>query len=262
MTVQVDNNWWKDLFDEVYLITDARSVCDDELTCREVDFLEDSLLRDKSSPVLDMCGGGQGRHSLELSRRGFENVMVLDYSEYLIEMGRKRAEAEGLTTAFVRCDARDTDLPGESFGFIIVMGSSFGYFENEDENRKILNESFRLLIPEGALLLDIPSRDYVLKNFKPASEQRVNDDISVKRERKLGDDFICSREIVTSAKEGCIRDQTYLTRLYSPEKITQMMHYAGFASVTCEKDFMDRTGKGDYGSMTNRMVVTATKDNG
>ena len=57
MTVQVDNNWWKDLFDEVYLITDARSVCDDELACREVDFLEDSLLRDKSSPVLDMCGG-------------------------------------------------------------------------------------------------------------------------------------------------------------------------------------------------------------
>jgi hypothetical protein len=29
MTIQVDDNWWKDLFDEVYLITDARSVCDD-----------------------------------------------------------------------------------------------------------------------------------------------------------------------------------------------------------------------------------------
>jgi D-alanine-D-alanine ligase len=229
------------------------------LTCREVDFLEDSLLYDKSEPVLDMCGG-QGRHSLELSRRGFENVTVLDYSEYLIEMGKKRAEAEGLSTAFIRCDARDTDLPGESFKFIIVMGSSFGYFENEDENRKILIESFRLLMPEGALLLDLPNREYVMKNFAPTSEHRVNDDISVKRKRMLGDDFICSREIVTSAKEGCIRDQTYLTRLYSPEKITQMMYSAGFSSVTCEKDFMDRTGKGDYGSMTNRMVVTATKD--
>ena len=259
MTVQVDTNWWKDLFDEVYLITDARSICDDELTCREVDFLEDSLLCDKSAPLLDMCGG-QGRHSLELSRRGFENITVLDYSEYLIEMGKKRAEAEGLTTAFVRCDARDTKLPDESFRFIIIMGSSFGYFKDEDENRRILNESFRLLIPEGALLLDLPNREFVLNNFTPTSNHRVNDDISVKRERKLGDDFICSREIVTSSKEGCIRDQTYLTRLYSTDKITQMMYSTGFSSVTCEKDFMDRRGKGDYGSMTNRMVVIATKN--
>ena len=44
------------------------------------------------------------------------------------------------------------------------------------------------------------------------------------------------------------------------QRFTEMMHSAGFSSITCEKDFMDRTGKGDYGSMTNRMVVTATKD--
>ena len=258
MTVQVDIDWWKDLFDEVYLITDARSVCDDELTCREVDFLQETLLSDKSSPVLDLCGG-QGRHSLELSRRGFERVTVLDYSEYLIELGRKRAEEEGLNTVFIPCDARDTSLPGEIFKFIIVMASSFGYFENEDENHKILVEAFRLLMPGGSLLLDLSNREYVLKNFKPASEHRVNDDITVKRERKLGDDIIYSREMVISAKEGCIRDQAYLTRLYNPEKISEMTHSAGFSSVTCEKDFMNRAEKGDYGTMTNRMVVTATK---
>jgi len=37
---RVDPNWWKTLFDETYLITDGRTVCDDGLTCREVDFLE------------------------------------------------------------------------------------------------------------------------------------------------------------------------------------------------------------------------------
>lgn len=40
------------------------------------------------------------------------------------------------------------------------------------------------------------------------------------------------------------------------------MHSAGFSTVTCEKDFMDRDGKGDYGSMTNRMVVIANKGDG
>ena len=38
--MKVDSDWWKTLFDETYLITDARSVCDEKLTCREVDFVE------------------------------------------------------------------------------------------------------------------------------------------------------------------------------------------------------------------------------
>ena len=39
MAIVVDPDWWKKLFDEVYLITDARSVCDKVLTCREVDVI-------------------------------------------------------------------------------------------------------------------------------------------------------------------------------------------------------------------------------
>jgi len=65
-----------DLFDHIYLLTDARSVCDTELTSREVLFLEETLNLDKSASILDLCGG-QGRHSLELSRSGFSDVTVL-----------------------------------------------------------------------------------------------------------------------------------------------------------------------------------------
>ena len=54
--VGVDPDWWKTLFDEVYLITDARSVCDEQLTSREVDFLVHTLDLKKSWPILDLCG--------------------------------------------------------------------------------------------------------------------------------------------------------------------------------------------------------------
>jgi hypothetical protein len=36
MTIDVDPEWWKTMFDESYLLSDARSVCDDEVTQREV----------------------------------------------------------------------------------------------------------------------------------------------------------------------------------------------------------------------------------
>jgi D-alanine-D-alanine ligase len=135
--ITVDPDWWKTLFDEIYLITDARSICDDELTCREVDFLEHLLGLDKSAAILDLCGG-QGRHSLELSRRGFTDVTVLDYSPVLVEMGKEAAAAEDLNVIFIRADARDTRLRRESIDVIMVMASSFGYFVDDAENMKIL----------------------------------------------------------------------------------------------------------------------------
>lgn len=259
MSFQIDHNWWKDIFDEVYLLTDARSVCDEQLTRQEVNFLEETLGLDKSASILDLCGG-QGRHSLELSRRGFMNVTVLDYSKYLIDLGEKRAKYEVLNTIFIQGDARDTGLSGQSFDLIIIMASSFGYFLDEDENKRILNEAFRLLMSNGTLLLDLPNRDYVLQNFKPFSSHKVNEDISVIRTREIKDDIIYGRETVTSEKNGCIRNRTYCTRLYSLEKISELMHSAGFLSITCKKDFMDRTGEGDYGCMTNRMVIIAKKE--
>ncbi len=259
MNIQVDDNWWQELFDEIYLLTDARSVCDEKLTRQEVDILVETLELDKSASILDLCGG-HGRHSLELSRRGFQKVTVLDYSGYLVELGEKRAKEEGLDTIFIQGDARNTGLPGQSFRFIIIMASSFGYFVNEDENKKILNEAFRLLLPKGTLLLDLPDRDYVLQNFTPFSCHRVNEELTVNRERKLGDDIIYSRETVRSQKWGCLRDRTYCTRLYSPEKISDLLSSAGFSSVSCEKDFMNREAEGDYGCMTNRMIVMARKD--
>ena len=259
MSIQVDDNWWKDLIDEIYLMTDARSVCNEKLTCEEVDFLVETLDLDKSAPIQDLCGGN-GRHSLELARRGFCNVTVLDYSRYLLDLGKKRAEQKELNTIFIQGDARNTGLCGQSFQFIIIMASSFGYFVNEDENKKILNEAFRLLIPKGTLLLDLPDRDYVLQNFTPFSCHNVNEDITVIREKELADNIIYSRERVLSKRKACIHDRIYCTRLYSPEIISALLQSVGFSAITCLRNFMNRSVEGDFGCMTNRMIVIADKE--
>jgi D-alanine-D-alanine ligase len=256
--MKVNSEWWKEIFDEVYILTDARSVCNRELTCAEVNFLEMTLKPEKLDPILDLCGG-QGRHALELARRGFQNVTVLDYSEYLVDLGIKHARDENLSTIFFRGDARDTGLHEESYRYVIIMASSFGYFAEDNENSKILNEAHRLLMPDGILLLDLPDRDYVVKNLKSFSVHTVSDDITVSRTRKLGEDIIYSRETVTSRQNGCVRDFAYCIRLYSPEKIAGLLYSAGFSSVTFTRDFMCRTQVDDYGCMTNRMVVTSRK---
>jgi D-alanine-D-alanine ligase len=257
--MKVDPEWWKALFDETYLLTDARTVCDEKVTCREVDFLVEALSLKKSWPLLDLCGG-QGRHALEFSRRGFQDITVLDYSPILIDLGRKRARKEGLNTLFLRDDARDTGLSSERFRVIIVMASSLGYFIEEDQNERILREAFRLLTPKGALLLDLPNREYVLNNFTPRTWHEAERDVVVCRHRRLDNDVIYSREMVISKKKGLIRDATYCTRLYSPEKIKKILTSSGFDSVTIRKDFVGNEREGDRGLVTNRMVVIAHKE--
>ncbi|MBW2615413.1 MAG: class I SAM-dependent methyltransferase [Deltaproteobacteria bacterium] len=256
--LKVGPDWWKTLFDETYLITDARSVCDDRLTSREVDFIEEMLGLEKSWPILDLCGG-QGRHSLELARRGFQDVTVLDYSKVLVDLGRRRAQEERLNTLFLKKDARKTGLPSRRFRVIIVMASSFGYFVDEGQNEEILREAFRLLMPKGLLLLDLPNRDHVLNHFTPQSWHEANEEILVCRKRSLDEDIVYGREMVISKRKGLIRDVTYCTRLYSPEKITAMLRSTGFDAVSIQKDFVSHEDRLDYGLMINRMIVIAHK---
>jgi D-alanine-D-alanine ligase len=255
---ELDPDWWKSLFDETYLITDSRSVCDDEITSREVDFLERTLGLKKSWHILDLCGG-QGRHSLELSRRGFQNVTVLDYAEVLVGIGRERARHEELHTLFVRSDARDTSFHDQWFRIIILMAGSFGYFADEAENKKILQESLRLLVPGGSLFLDIPDREYVLKNLVPLSWHEANEEIVVCRQRRPDGNVIQNREVVMCKRRGLIRDARYCIRLYSQEEITAILTSVGFDSISVQKNFVSQQEKTDYGCMTNRMIVVARK---
>ena len=87
------------------------------------------------------------------------------------------------------------------FSVIMIMGSSFGYFVQEQENQKILSEAFRLLLPAGLLILDLPDPDYVLRKFRPYTRHRVREDIEVTRTRHLGDSIIFCREKVYSSSK-------------------------------------------------------------
>jgi D-alanine-D-alanine ligase len=256
--IPVDPLWWQSLFDEVYLITDARSVCNEALTRREVDFLEAHLKIARSDSILDLCGG-HGRHSLELARRGYGSATVLDYSEYLVQLGRDKAAEQGLPVGFVQADARRTGLSGERFDFVLVMANSFGYFPDDSDNVQILCEAYRLCRPGGTLLLDLLDSGYVVENFRPSSVHRATEDITVSRERELAENLIRVRETVVSGAQGLLREGTYCERLFRQDEIESMLMEAGFGAIEFKTDFSSHQNPGDYGFMTQRVIVTAVR---
>jgi len=261
MTIDVSPEWWKELFDEVYLTTDARSVCDDDVTRREIDLLLELIPLSPDQEILDLCGG-HGRHSRELALRGFRNCTVFDYSHFLLSRGRADADRLGLGIRFLQGDARATGLPSERFDRVLVLGNSLGYLPSPGGDREILSEAHRLMKPGGLLLLDVVNGDILRSRFTPAAWHEVGDDIVVCRERELAGDIVRTREMVVSKKSGLVKDSRYSLRIYGPDSMRHLLSGIGFSGIEVIGDFSPFRDKGDFGFMNFRMIVTARKGQG
>lgn len=258
MKFDVDPDWWKELFDEIYLETDARSVCDDDVTRREIDLLLELLPLSPDHRILDLCGG-HGRHSIELARRGFRECTVLDYSQFLVEKGKAEADRLGLGIRFVQGDARKTGLPPDHFDRVLVLGNSLGYLPPLEGDREILSEAMRLMKREGRLLLDIVNGAVLRSRFTPFAWHEIGEDLVVCRARTLEGDVAQTRELVLSKTGGLIRDRSYSLAIHDPESIALLLSALGFSDVKVTGDFSPFERKGDLGFMNFRMIVTAGK---
>jgi len=155
--------WWTGFFDDNWNRLGFESI-EAEQTQRETDFIIQALGLEKTTRVLDLACG-VGRHSLELARRGFRSVVGLDFTQTYIKRAMMKAKHEGLKVEFVRGDMKDLPFEDESFDAVLNYYTSFGYFEREEDNQRVLAEVARVLKPGGRFLLDAISRDYIVRHF-------------------------------------------------------------------------------------------------
>ncbi len=251
--------WWRDLFNSLYLKTDGDVVENDQNTVRDIDLVIKTTGIEPADHVLDLCCG-QGRHSLELASRGFRNVTGVDRSRYLIRLARKRARARGLQISFSEGDARHFRVQESSRDCVMVMGNSFGYFERESDDILVLEAIKKVLKSQGKLVLDIVDGEWMAKSFEPRSWEWIDQTHFVNRERSLSSEGkrIISREVITNSEIGVLADQFYAERLYSFAEIRQLLESIGFAEVALHGPLIsDSTRNQDLGMMAHRMFITA-----
>jgi D-alanine-D-alanine ligase len=258
--IHVEPDWWKTIFDDVYLMTDANIVCNVPLTKREVDTVEQALQLQSQDRILDLCGG-QGRHALELARRAYHRVIVLDYTPFLLQLGHQEACRTGLPVTFCRGDARVTPFVDASFNAVLLMANSFGYFAEATDDQHMLAEVARVLMPGGRILLDLTDHDYRRQHFVPESWHEATDDVVVCWRREIAGDVIRVREMVLSKSQGLLRDRGFAERLYHPERLIALLKDTGFVdpAIAPGAFVFDAHDGMDYGIATHRMLVTAIK---
>lgn len=132
--------------------------------------------------ILDLACG-KGRHSVYLNSLGFD-ITGADLSENSIQYAK---QFENDTLKFT---VHDMSQPfGEQFDAVFNLFTSFGYFENEEDNLNTLKAIQQNLKTNGFAVIDFMNVDYVIDNLV-AQETKTVDDIDFHIERFVKDGHI------------------------------------------------------------------------
>jgi ubiquinone/menaquinone biosynthesis C-methylase UbiE len=120
-------------------------------TVGECDFIENELKFNKALRILDV-GCGTGRHSIEMTKRGYR-ITGIDLSESQLAMAREKATKENFNIDFLRLDARSLPFNGEFDAAIMLCEGSFPLMETDEMNFEILKGIARALKKNGKVIL-------------------------------------------------------------------------------------------------------------
>lgn len=150
--------WWKTTFSEAYLAAfdEMYSMQRGE---KEAAFLIRVLQMKKNAHVLDLACG-RGRHAIPLAQHGMR-VTGVDASVSLLRAARQRARTEGVSVSFARGDMRAYRDAGQ-YDAILILGNSFGYF-NDKDNERVLSNIAISLKTGGWFVLDLSNTPGMLR---------------------------------------------------------------------------------------------------
>lgn len=140
--------WYEQLFDNYAVKYDNE--CFTQGTLAECDFIEKEINYNKSLKILDI-GCGTGRHSIELSKRGYK-LTGIDLSSTMIEGAKKKAASLSLNIDFKTLDARDLPFNDEFDLAIMLCEGGFSLMETDEMNFDILKSATKALKKNGKFI--------------------------------------------------------------------------------------------------------------
>lgn len=164
----MNKDWFKDWFNSpyYYALYQHRDVAE---ACRFIDHLCENLEIKKESKILDLACG-KGRHALHFAKKGYQTTGV-DLAQESIDIAKKQAHEN------IQFEVHDMREPFiiNGFDYVFNLFTSFGYFETEAENLKVLRAAADNLKSNGTLILDYLNVTKVIANLIASEEKLIND---------------------------------------------------------------------------------------
>ena len=217
----MNTDWQREFFSHRAVTDLWRKCLTPEQTRVEADFLERTL--GAKSRLLDApCGNG--RHSVELAKRGCR-VTGLDISADFIREATETATAAGLAAEFVHGDMRQMDYSAE-FDGAFCFGNSFGYFDF-GQMTAFLAAISRALKSGGRFTFDTGmAAESILPTLKERGWWQVAEILFATEHSYLADSS-CLETEATFVWDGQTERHTWWHWVYTVGEMRRMLEQAG-----------------------------------
>ena len=240
-----DESFWRELYP--YMFDDNRFAQADEQVRKVL-----KLTGIRRGAVLDLCCG-PGRHSVALAKRGFK-VTAVDRTRFLLNKARRHAKSSRARVEFVRADMRDFVRPG-AYRLALNLWTSFGYFDNKNDDRRALGNIFESLKPGGVCVIDVFGKERLAKIMHPATVTRCPNGALLVQMHEIFDDWTRIRNEWILIKGNRAKWFKFHHTMYSGQELSDRLQQAGFSQVKLYGDFDGQP----YGPDAPRLVAVARK---
>ena len=201
--------------------------------------------------VLDLCCG-IGRHSLHLARHGFQ-VTGVDITQPFLDIAAENARKEGLPVTFVQGDMREY-CRERAYDLVVNLCTSFGYFEDMEDDLRVLRNIYRSLDKGGKFAIEILGKEVIAATFREVEHLEFEDCKVVAKSRILDNwnRLECRRTIT---RNGTEREMVAYHRLYSATELKGYLEDIGFSRIRIYGDFAGSP----YDNVAKSMIMIAEK---
>ncbi len=221
--------WYEALFENYALKYDSENFT--QGTQGECDFIENEIVRNKQLRILDI-GCGTGRHSIELTKRGYK-IIGVDLSESQLNRAKEKAAEQKLQIDFQKHDARNLPFKNEFDAAIMLCEGAFPLMETDEMNFQILQSAAKALKENGKLIFTTLNGLFPLfHSVKDFLESNKEDGNATYDKNSL--DLMTFRDInVTSFEDdsGNKKNLHCNERYYVPSEITWLLKSLGFKTI-------------------------------
>ncbi len=209
--------------------------------------LIDYLQIEENKTILDLACG-KGRHAVFLNKKGW-HVVGADLSVNSIADAKKY---ENDSLRFIVHDMREV-IPNHQFDYIFNLFTSFGYFDSQKDNVKMLQSVHQMLNGDGKLIIDFMNVHKVVANLV-SKEVKTVDDIDFNITRQFD-----GKHILKTISFG------HIGQSYSYTERVQGLTKEDFEQMLQKTDFKIDAVFGDFNlnaydpKTSDRLILIASK---
>jgi SAM-dependent methyltransferase len=240
-----DDSFWQELYPVMFpdqRLTDAPEQINKAL----------ALTEPRGKAALDLCCG-PGRCSIALAQAGF-TVTGVDRTAFLLDKARTWARAAKAKVEWIQMDMRDF-VREDAFHLVLSMFTSFGYFDNKEEDLRVLRNMFANLRRGGVCLIDVVGKERLAKIIQQTNYEALPDGSQLVQRHVVFDDWTRIRNEWILIRKGRAKSFRFHHTVYSGQELKDRLLQVGFDNV---KLYGNLDGD-EYGPNAQRLIAVARK---